>query len=86
MANANKQSDDAYPSTERVASDYEPLKTFDLAKGDQKHYTQQFADMYYLRLALLKPDIKKIAAEAWDDFEASLGRARICHSWVNVME
>lgn len=25
--------------------------------------------MYFLRLALLKQDIEKIAGEAWDDFE-----------------
>jgi DNA polymerase delta subunit 2 len=60
---------DGFTSHERIASNYHPLKTFDLPKGEQKHYTQQFADMYFLRLAMLKPDIDRIAAEAWSDFQ-----------------
>jgi DNA polymerase delta subunit 2 len=60
---------DAFTPYVRAASSYRPLKTFDLPKGEQKHYTQQFADMYFLRLAMLKPDIETIASEAWNDFE-----------------
>ena len=60
-----------FPSQDRIASTYNPLNTFKLPKGERKHYTQQFADMYFLRLALLKPGIEKIAAEAWNDFEVT---------------
>lgn len=58
-----------FPPTERTASTYQPLKTFELPKGEQKHYTQQFADMYFLRLAMIKPDVVAIASEAWGNFE-----------------
>lgn len=58
-----------YPIVERQASYYNPLHSFDLAKGDQKHYQQQYGDMYFLRLAKLKPVVEQIAAEAWDGFQ-----------------
>ncbi|MCJ1397138.1 hypothetical protein MMC11_000330 [Xylographa trunciseda] len=58
-----------YPPLERLASNYNPLHTFDLAKGDQKHYQQQYADIYFLRLALLKPAVKEGAEAAWEDFQ-----------------
>jgi hypothetical protein len=62
---------DDFSTPDRVASSYNPLDTFLLPKGEKKHYTQQFADLYFLRLAILKPDIEKVAAEAWDDFEVN---------------
>jgi DNA polymerase delta subunit 2 len=40
-----------------------------LPKGADRHYAQQFADMYFLRLAQLKKDVKAKAHAAWDDFE-----------------
>jgi len=40
-----------------------------LAKGDQKHYQQQYGDMYFLRLAKLKPAVEELAAEAWAGLE-----------------
>ncbi|MCJ1288905.1 hypothetical protein MMC34_000436 [Xylographa carneopallida] len=58
-----------YPPLERSASYYNPLHTFELAKGDQKHYQQQYADIYFLRLAMLKPAVKEAAETAWGDFE-----------------
>lgn len=61
--------DEAYPSIERHPSRYNPLHSFELAKGDQKHYQQQYGDMYFLRLAMLKPAVEEIAAEAWDGNE-----------------
>ena len=61
-----------FPSQDRTASSYSPLNTFALPKGEEKHYAQQFADMYFLRLAMLKPDIEKIATDAWKDFEVKL--------------
>jgi hypothetical protein len=53
----------------RGASDYYPLHTFDLPKGADRHYAQQFADMYFLRLAHLKAQVKARAQDAWHDFE-----------------
>lgn len=50
---------------ERTASTYKPLHSFRLAKD--KSYKQQFADMYFLRLAKIKPALEALAAEAWED-------------------
>ncbi len=61
--------DQPYPTVERHQSHYNPLHTFDLAKGDQKHYQQQYGDMYFLRLAKLKPAVEELAIEAWDGLE-----------------
>jgi hypothetical protein len=61
-----------FPPITRLQSVYNPLHTFDLPKGEQKHYTQQYADMYFLRLAILKPTVEQIAAEAWDEFQVRL--------------
>lgn len=44
------------------------MHTFDLPKGGEKHYQQQYADMYFLRLAQLKEAVKQRAEEAWGDF------------------
>ena len=54
---------------ERLLSNYNPLHTFDLPKGDEKHYQQQYADIYFLRLSMLKPAVEEAAREAWADFE-----------------
>ncbi len=59
----------ACPSIDRLQSHYHPLHSFDLAKGDQKHYQQQYGDMYFLRLAKLKPAVEELAIEAWDGME-----------------
>lgn len=61
--------DDAFPTLERLPSAYNPLDSFVLPKGEHKHYMQQFGDMYFLRLAKLKPAVEAVAADAWDDFE-----------------
>jgi hypothetical protein len=67
--NANRHSDNTPPTPQRNASNYDPLQTFVLPKGADRHYAQQFADMYFLRLAQLKKAVKAKAHEAWDDFE-----------------
>jgi DNA polymerase delta subunit 2 len=36
--------------------------------GGDRHYQQQYGDMYFLRLAKLKPAVEQVAAEAWDGF------------------
>lgn len=45
------------------------MYTFRLARGETKHYMQQYADIYFLRLSLLKAPVEKLAAEEWEDFE-----------------
>jgi DNA polymerase delta subunit 2 len=59
--------DREYPSISRSHSSYHPLQTFELEK--EKHYQQQYADIYFLRLARLKPAVEEVAAEVWADFE-----------------
>ncbi|OBT70196.1 hypothetical protein VE03_00128 [Pseudogymnoascus sp. 23342-1-I1] len=60
-------SDTIPESIERLPCDYKPLYTFDLEKD--KQYRQQYGDMYFLRLAKLKPAAEKVAAQAWSGFE-----------------
>lgn len=69
ISSSQSSRDREYPILERQPSYYNPLHSFDLAKGDQKHYQQQYGDMYFLRLAKLKPVVEQIAAEAWDGFQ-----------------
>ncbi|KAI9809848.1 MAG: hypothetical protein M1825_000281 [Sarcosagium campestre] len=59
--------DTHYSSSERANSSYLPLHTFDLER--EKHYQQQFGDLYFLRLAKLKPAVELSAAEAWEGFQ-----------------
>ncbi|KAK5011416.1 hypothetical protein LTR28_003338 [Elasticomyces elasticus] len=61
--------DEEHPILDRTPSSYNPLLTFNLAKGEKKHYQQQYADMYFARLAQLKPAVEQIAGDAWEDFE-----------------
>ena len=68
-------SDEEYPVIERTSSSYNPLHSFDLAKGDQKHYQQQYGDMYFLRLAKLKPAVEELAEEAWGNLEVCINQA-----------
>ena len=85
MAIQNGVSDDAllqkptetkYLALNRTSCTYNPLPTFTLPKGEQRHYQQQYADMYFARLAQLKPAVESIAAEAWADFEIAGETAR----------
>ena len=69
----NTGSDEIYEPIERTPSQYLSLHTYELAKGDLRHYQQQYVDMYFLRLATLKPVVEQIAQEAWADIEVSSG-------------
>ena len=69
ILNFNCNSGDAPSIPSRTESSYNPLHTFELAKGTEKNYAHQFADMYFLRLVQLKKAVKQKAHEAWDDFE-----------------
>ncbi|ERT02050.1 DNA polymerase delta subunit 2 [Sporothrix schenckii 1099-18] len=53
------------PLPERTQTAYHPLHRFHLENSRQ--YQQQFADMYFLRLAKIKPAVDKVATEAFSD-------------------
>ncbi|KAI9817004.1 MAG: hypothetical protein M1826_001700 [Phylliscum demangeonii] len=55
------------PALSRPASSYRPLRTFTLPA--EKHYQQQYSDIYFLRLAKLKPAVERHAIEAWQHLE-----------------
>ena len=48
------------------------MRKFHLNQVDQKHYQQQYGDMYFYRLAKLKPVAKEVGEEAWADFNVEL--------------
>ncbi|KXG53769.1 DNA polymerase alpha/epsilon, subunit B [Penicillium griseofulvum] len=50
----------------RVPSYYNPRRTFHLPAGAGRHYQQQYDDLYFLRLAKLKPTVEQVAKDAWD--------------------
>ncbi|KAK3115822.1 DNA polymerase delta small subunit Cdc1 [Teratosphaeriaceae sp. CCFEE 6253] len=52
----------------RTHATYIPIPTYQLPKGEHRHYQQQYADMYFARLAQLKPAVEAMATEAWADF------------------
>jgi len=64
---ANMCRDQKYAALERASTSYKPHETYVLEK--EKHYQQQFADIYFLRLTKLKPAVEKIASDAWEDFQ-----------------
>ncbi|KAK5737422.1 DNA polymerase delta small subunit Cdc1 [Elasticomyces elasticus] len=49
----------------RTASTYTPLNSYALQKGQ---YSHQYASLYFVRLAQLKPAVEAIASEAWANF------------------
>ena len=59
------QSGNESGALERSASNYKPLDSFALPKDRQ--YQQQFADIYFLRLAKIKPAVEAVASAAWED-------------------
>ncbi|KAL4940672.1 hypothetical protein BDV06DRAFT_18084 [Aspergillus oleicola] len=59
----------------RNTSVYNPLETFRLPPGGERQYQQQYGDMYFLRLAKLKPAVEKVATEAWEGFNIAGERA-----------
>jgi DNA polymerase delta subunit 2 len=68
--------DERFENRQRVASDYDPLYSYRLARGDTKRYNQQYGDTYFLRLAKLKPAIEKIAASDWEEYEIAGEKAQ----------
>ncbi|KAF2109119.1 DNA polymeras-like protein subunit delta-2 [Lophiotrema nucula] len=70
----------------RIPSAYNPLHTFELPKGAEKHYHQQYADLYFLRLAQLKKAVKQRAEEAWGDFTLGDEKARMVDRVLDVRQ
>lgn len=58
-----------YDLKSRLPDTYNPLYSYRLPRGETKQYLQQYGDMYFLRLAKLKPVVEKIAEADWEDFE-----------------
>lgn len=52
---------------QRDHSNYKSFNTYELEK--ERHYQQQFGDMYFLRLTKLKSFVEQNAAESWDGFQ-----------------
>ncbi|KAL2808592.1 DNA polymerase delta subunit 2 [Aspergillus granulosus] len=65
-----------YEPVLRNASVYNPLDTFRLPPGQERQYQQQYGDMYFLRLAKLKPVVEAVAVEAWEGFSIAGEHAR----------
>ncbi|EMF10121.1 DNA polymerase delta subunit 2 [Sphaerulina musiva SO2202] len=64
-----KPTDTPYESLTRTPCVYNPLATYTLPRGEGRHYQQQYADMYFARLAQLKPSLVRLATEAFQDYE-----------------
>lgn len=61
-----------YPTTTRVNAPYARLSNFDLDKKADQRYQQQYGDMYFLRLAKLKPAVERIATDAWEGYQVCI--------------
>ncbi|RHZ50145.1 DNA-directed DNA polymerase delta subunit POL31, partial [Aspergillus thermomutatus] len=69
-------SDEQCSPVYRETSHYNPLHTFKLTSGNERHYQQQYGDMYFLRLARLKPVVEEVGMDAWEGFSIAGERAR----------
>ena len=67
--------DEATAPLERHHSGYRPSRRYHLSGATQKHYQQQYGDIYFLRLARLKPAVEAAAAAAWAGFAVGGERA-----------
>lgn len=61
--------DDQETTRERLQSSYRPSRKYHIHGEDHKNYQQQYGDMYFFRLAKLKPSLKQVAGDDWADFE-----------------
>ncbi|KAL8342549.1 hypothetical protein RB601_004895 [Gaeumannomyces tritici] len=55
----------AQAALERLLSSYKPLDSFVLPKNRQ--YKQQYGDMYFLRLTMVRPAVEQVASAAFGD-------------------
>ena len=75
-----------FPVLQRTQSIYNPLHTYTLPKGESKHYQQQYSDMYFARLAQLKPSVESIATDAFAGFEIAGETARQANRVLDVRQ
>ncbi|KAF2716500.1 hypothetical protein K431DRAFT_235231 [Polychaeton citri CBS 116435] len=61
----------------RADAAYHAHPSYLLPFGSNRHYQQQYADMYFLRLAALKKPLESLASEVWSDFSIA-GEAARC--------
>ncbi|EME39108.1 hypothetical protein DOTSEDRAFT_159262 [Dothistroma septosporum NZE10] len=73
---------ETHQTLERTQCTYNPLYTYSLP-ASQKHYQQQYADMYFTRLAQLKPAVEQIASEAFGDVEIA---GEVCRKVDRVLD
>ncbi|KAK9478819.1 DNA polymerase alpha/epsilon subunit B-domain-containing protein [Lipomyces japonicus] len=60
--------DNSHAVFTRASSQFNPIKEYNdefFITYKNKTYNQQYANLYYIRLAMLKPRVSKIAAECW---------------------
>ncbi|KAI5358914.1 putative DNA polymerase alpha/delta/epsilon, subunit B, DNA polymerase delta/II small subunit family [Septoria linicola] len=72
----HKPTDETNEPLTRTTCTYNPLATFTLPRGEGKHYQQQYADMYFARLAQLKPGLVTLATDAFSDYEIAGEQAK----------
>ena len=77
---------ESFAARSRAPSAYNPLYTYRLGAGETKQYNQQFADIYFLRLAKLKRIVEKIAGAEWDDFQIADESAQRVHRVLDVRQ
>jgi DNA polymerase delta subunit 2 len=70
------QKDEKFDERTRIPTSYNPLYSYRLTRGENKHYLQQHGDMYFLRLAKLKSVVEEIAAEDWEDLRSPEKRCK----------
>jgi DNA polymerase delta subunit 2 len=65
-----------FPIPLRAHSSYSSLSTFVLPKASDRKYSTQYADLYFVRLALLKRALEDNAKAAWKDTEIAGEKAK----------
>ncbi|ETN38580.1 uncharacterized protein HMPREF1541_06617 [Cyphellophora europaea CBS 101466] len=78
--------DDKFQERSRIPSAYNPMYSYRVGREDTKQYHQQFADIYFLRLAKLKPIVEKIGKADWEDFEIAGEKAERVHRVLDVRQ
>ena len=78
--------DTDHPTLERATASYTPHTTFHLPPGGARHYQQQYADMYFARLALLKPPTLALATEAFSALRVAGEAARAVDRVLDVRQ
>lgn len=66
-----------------VGSDLPKLQeALRVSKGSETSYTQQYANIYFLRLTLLRPRVEEAARRKWKDYQPNGPRTKLSMSRV----